>query len=133
MGFTPVSICDWTRQGRSGEVIDLVERVRFEIRYLVQFEENVTNGYQNPNSLSTPRSSSTVGRVDSTTRPAPFNETQPSLSVLSAVWSAWEVVYFFRLFVNFPLLSSRSRTRIVSGCRQSTFFAHQQQLLTLNL
>ena len=29
-------------QGRSGEVIDLVERVRFEIRYLVQFEENVT-------------------------------------------------------------------------------------------
>jgi len=26
-------------QGRSGEVIDLVERVRFEIRYLVQFEE----------------------------------------------------------------------------------------------
>ena len=32
----------WDAQGRSGEVKDLVERVRFEIRYLVQFEENVT-------------------------------------------------------------------------------------------
>ena len=32
----------WDAQGRSGEVIDLVERVSFEIRYLVQFEENVT-------------------------------------------------------------------------------------------
>jgi len=48
-------------QGRSGEVIDLVERVRFEIRYLVQFEENVNEyGYQNPNSLNTPRSSSSM-------------------------------------------------------------------------
>jgi len=32
----------WDAQGRSSEVIDLVERVRIEIRYLVQFEENVT-------------------------------------------------------------------------------------------
>jgi len=36
--FLPMS---WDAQGRSGEVIDLVERVRFEIA-ISYFEENVT-------------------------------------------------------------------------------------------
>ena len=50
-------------QGRSGEVIDLVERVRFEIRYLVQFEENVTEWISESQLAEcTPRSSSSINK-----------------------------------------------------------------------